>query len=295
MDIVTSPCLVIGAGLSGMRTALGLLSKGITPCIISSVPSMRSHSAAAMGGIQAALGTSVMGDGDSPALHYDDTVSGGAFMNDTGVVRYFCETVVDEIYRMDSYGVPWTRVEGKSFKPFRRGLGARQDLYRGKIAGRNFGGTAKWRTCYCSDATGHDLMRALNREVAARGGEVLDRCKVLSLITDSGRICGAVCLNMRSMKLFAVRSAATVIATGGFGRLYARTTNGSICSGSGHDLVFQTGHGVLASMEAVQFHPTCLVPSSLLVTEACRGDGGYLLDSRGERFLSLYYPKTMEC
>ncbi len=236
-----------------------------------------------------------MGEGDSPETHFTDTVTGGADMSDKDAARYFCNAVIDEIYRLDSWGVPWTRVvAGKKRLSDGRIIHEPEENH-GKIAGRNFGGTAKWRTCYCSDATGHDLVFAHTREAAARNIPMYDRCMALSLIIDGSSVCGAVCLDMRKMKLFAVEAHAVIIATGGYGKLFQRSTNGAVCTGSGHDLVLKTGIGTLANMEAVQFHPTCLVPSSLLITEGCRGDGGHLLDADNGRFMKEYCPDTMEC
>ncbi|MBN2435898.1 MAG: fumarate reductase flavoprotein subunit [Spirochaetes bacterium] len=294
MEIIYSQALVIGGGLAGLRAAIELKERGLDVTVLSLVPPLRSHSSAAMGGVQAALATSCMGARDSVALHFEDTMKGGAYMSDPEVVNCFCNRVIDSVYQLDSWGVPWTRITaGRRVLSDGRVISESFESH-GKIAARNFGGTAQWRTCYCSDTTGHNMMRALLRKAAGSGVKIIDRIRALSLISEDNRCYGVTALDLRSGKIRVFTSSTTLIATGGIGRIFKYSTNGSICTGSGQALVLQSPGGTLANMEAVQFHPTALVPSSVLVTEGCRGDGGYLYNSKMERFMEKYSPDKKE-
>ncbi|MDA3901031.1 MAG: fumarate reductase flavoprotein subunit [Spirochaetes bacterium] len=294
MDISYSEALVVGGGLAGLRAAIELKERGIDVVLISIVPPLRSHSSAAMGGVQAALASSFMGASDSPCLHYQDTINGGAGIADPAVVDYFCHSVIDSVYQLDSWGVPWTRVSaGERILSDGRMIVEKKDNH-GKITARNFGGTAQWRTCYCSDSTGHNLMRAHLRRSAAVGLPIVDRMQALSLIMSDNTCEGVTALDLRTGKIKLFQSKATLLATGGYGRLFEYSTNGSICNGAGQALVLSISGGTLSNMEAVQFHPTALMPSSVLITEGCRGDGGYLYNNKMERFMLKYAPEAKE-
>lgn len=286
--------LVIGGGLAGERCAIEAAEGGRKVLIVSLVPPRRSHSCAAQGGMQAALGQSAKGYGDSPDIHFADTVRGADWGCDQDVVRRFVDLAPRAVRELAAWGVPWARVvPGLRVLPTGETVEERPE-YAGLVAARDFGGTAKWRACHAADGTGHSLLYATDGRVQRLGIEVLDRTEALALIHD-GRACrGAVLRCLRTGAVSAVLARATVIATGGYGRLYGASTNAMINDGLGTSLALATGVVQLGNMEAVQFHPTTLVPSSILITEACRGDGGYLLDRDLHRFMPDHVPGRAE-
>ncbi|MBN2141141.1 MAG: fumarate reductase flavoprotein subunit [Desulfovibrionaceae bacterium] len=297
MQTIYTDVLVIGAGLAGERAAIEAGQAGLSAICLSLVPARRSHSSAAQGGMQAALGNSVMGEGDSPDVHFQDTVKGSDWGCDQEVARLFAETAPVEMRRLAFWGVPWNRVvPGPSiyYKAGKEYEKVESQERRGLITARSFGGTAKWRTCYVSDGTGHSVLFTVDNRCAELGVEVHDKTEALSLIHD-GRTCfGAVSRSLRSGELRVYLAKATMIATGGFGRIYQNTTNAVICDGGGHIAALDTGVVPMGNMEAVQFHPTGIVPTDILVTEGCRGDGGTLLDVNEERFMDKYEPEKAE-
>ena len=293
----TSDLLVIGAGLSGERVAVESALAGFDVVCLSIVPARRSHSSAAQGGMQAAIGNCAMGEGDNPDVHFLDTVKGSDWGCDQEVARMFADTAPIEMRRLAHWGVPWNRVvPGKSFyfkggekfekfeKPEKEGL----------ITARSFGGTAKWRTCYTSDGTGHAVMCTMDNKCAELGITVLDRKEAISLIHDGEKCMGAVVRCLRTGKLEVFLAKATVVCTGGYGRLYTATTNAVICDGAGNAIAQETGLVPIGNPESIQFHPTGIVPTDILVTEGCRGDGGTLLDVNEERFMHIYEPEKAE-
>ncbi|MCP4578206.1 MAG: fumarate reductase flavoprotein subunit [Deltaproteobacteria bacterium] len=273
--------LVIGGGLAGERVAVEAALSGYSVTIVSRVPPRRSHSAAAQGGMQAALGNSPMGVGDHPNLHFADTVKGSDWGCDQPVARLFAENAPDAVREMALWGVPWTRVS----EPGRT---------NGLIAGRKFGGTQKWRACFTADGTGHSLLYTLDSRVQKLLIPVHDRMEALALIHDDGHCFGAVCRCLRTGDLMVYTASATVIATGGCGMLYKSTTNGVASLGTGMAMALETGVVPLGNMEAVQFHPTALVPSGILITEGARGDGGVLRDRHLHRFMPDYEPEAKD-
>jgi fumarate reductase flavoprotein subunit len=293
----TSDLLVIGAGLSGERVAVESALAGFDVVCLSIVPARRSHSSAAQGGMQAAIGNCAMGEGDNSDVHFLDTVKGSDWGCDQEVARMFADTAPIEMRRLAHWGVPWNRVvPGKSFyfkggekfekfeKPEKEGL----------ITARSFGGTAKWRTCYTSDGTGHAVMCTMDNKCAELGITVLDRKEAISLIHDGEKCMGAVVRCLRTGKLEVFLAKATVVCTGGYGRLYTATTNAVICDGAGNAIAQETGLVPIGNPESIQFHPTGIVPTDILVTEGCRGDGGTLLDVNEERFMHIYEPEKAE-
>ncbi len=285
--------LVIGAGLAGERAAVEAASQGLNVLILSLVPPRRSHSSAAQGGMQAALGNTVKGRGDSPDIHFLDTVKGSDWGCDQDVARLFVETAPVAVREMAYFGVPWTRVTTE--KRVYEGEEIYEDPEKvGLIAARNFGGTAKWRTCYTSDGTGHTLLYTMDSVVLKLGITVHDRVEALSLIQDGERCYGAIVRCLRTGELRVYTAKTTVIATGGYGRLYGASTNAIINEGSGMSIALDTGVVPLGNMEAVQFHPTGIVPSWILITEGSRGDGGHLLDKDLHRFMPDYEPAKKE-
>jgi fumarate reductase flavoprotein subunit len=293
-DVITTDVLVIGAGLAGERTAIEVGMRGRRAILLSLVPPRRSHSTAAQGGMQAALGNMARSDGDSPDVHFEDTVRGADWGCDQDAVRLFVELAPVAVRQMSHWGVPWSRVEAGP-RTLEDGSVVDEKMEKeGLIAARNFGGTKKWRACFASDGTGHALMYTLDNIALRMGIEVHDRCEAVSLIHDGYRCHGAVVLDLRTGRLRTYRARATVIATGGFGRIYGYSTNAVINEGTGMAIAQATGVVPLSNMEAVQFHPTGVVPGDILVSEACRGDGGYLLDAREHRFMPDYEPEKKE-
>ena len=297
MQTTITDLLVIGAGLTGERIAVEGALAGFDVVVLSIVPARRSHSSAAQGGMQASLGNSVMGEGDNPDVHFTDTVKGSDWGCDQEVARLFADAAPIEMRRLAAWGVPWNRVEaGKDYyyKGGERFEKEEKKEKEGLITARAFGGTAKWRTCYTSDGTGHAVMCTLDNYTAMLGIKVLDRREAIALIHD-GKVCtGAVVRNLRTGELEVFRAKATAIATGGFGRIYKATTNAVICEGGGHIIAIDTGLVPMGNPESIQFHPTGIVPTDILVTEGCRGDGGTLLDVNEERFMHIYEPEKAE-
>ncbi len=289
-----SDVLVIGAGLAGERVAIEAAMHGHEVTILSLVPPRRSHSTAAQGGMQASLGNVAMGYGDNPDIHFADTVKGSDWGCDQEVARLFCELAPVAVRQMSNWGVPWSRVvAGKRTLP--DGVEVEELAEKaGLIAQRQFGGTAKWRTCFAADGTGHVLQYAMDSVVVKLGVTVHDRTEAIALIHDGQHCYGAVAVSLRDGSLRPYLAKATVIATGGYGRMYGVSTNAVINEGTGMSLALDTGVVPLGNMEAVQFHPTGIVPAGILVTEGCRGDGGYLLDKNLHRFMPEYEPVKKE-
>ncbi|MBT8762991.1 fumarate reductase flavoprotein subunit [Desulfohalobiaceae bacterium Ax17] len=297
IETVMTDLLCIGAGLAGERAAVEAARHGFKAICLSIVPARRSHSSAAQGGMQAALGNCVKGEGDSPDIHFEDTVKGSDWGCDQEVARMFAETAPVAIRQMAYWGVPWNRVvAGKSYY-YKGGQKLEKEEKKekeGLITARDFGGTAKWRACYCSDGTGHAVLYTLDSVAVQHGVEVHDRSEAIALIHDGENCIGAVVRCLKTGKLRVYLAKATLIASGGFGRIYRASTNAVINEGGGHIIALDTGVVPLGNMEAIQFHPTGIVPTDILVTEGCRGDGGTLLDVNEERFMHIYEPEKAE-
>lgn len=297
MKINYTDVLVIGGGLAGLRVAIGAKRRGHDAVILSLVPPKRSHSAAAQGGMQASLGNVVKGQGDNEDVHFEDTVRGSDWGADQRVVRMFVNTAPKAVRELAAWGLPWSRVRKGDHEVIINGqkvtLTERNEAH-GLVAQRDFGGTKKWRTCYVSDGTGHAMLFAVSDRAIAESIPVHERMEAIALIHDGDRCQGAVVRDLITGELCAWVAKATVIATGGAGRLYKVTTNAVICEGIGAAIALETGKSALGNMEAVQFHPTGIFPASILVTEGCRGDGGLLKDVDGHRFMPDYEPEKKE-
>lgn len=292
--VYTTDVLIIGAGLAAERSAITAAEKGLECIILSLVPPRRSHSTAAQGGMQASLGNVAMGYGDNPQIHFEDTVKGSDWGCDQEVARIFAETVPSAVRQTSYWGTPWSRViAGQKTLPDGTVIEERKEK-EGLIAARNFGGTAKWRTNFCADGTGHSIQYAIDAVVCQHGIPVHDRMEAISLIHDGVTCYGAVARCLRTGELVAYVAKSTVIGAGGYGRLYEASTTAVICEGTGGAIALDTGIVPLGNMEAVQFHPTGIVPVWILVTEGARGDGGYLLDKNLYRFMPDYEPNKKE-
>lgn len=297
MDTFYTDLLCVGAGLAGERVAVAAASAGFETICLSIVPPRRSHSSAAQGGMQASLGNCCMGEGDCPDIHFADTVKGSDWGCDQEVARLFVETAPIAVREMAFWGIPWNRVvpgKGVYFKAGKQYEKIEKADKEGTITARDFGGTAKWRTCYTSDGTGHTLLFTMDNEVVRLGVTVHDRVEALSLIHDGTSCTGVVARCLKTGKLRVYLAKATLIATGGYGKLYRESTNAVINWGDGAVISLDTGLVPIGNPEAVQFHPTGIVPSNILVTEGCRGDGGTLKDVNEERFMHIYEPEKQE-
>jgi succinate dehydrogenase/fumarate reductase flavoprotein subunit len=267
--------VVVGAGGAGMMAALAA-SEGpdLEVAVLSKIYPTRSHTGAAQGGINAALGN--RDPSDSVEKHFRDTVKGSDFLADQDAVEFFTSRMPELIQELDFYGVPFSRDEN------------------GRVAQRPFGGASSPRTCYSADKTGHVILHTLYEQCLKRGVKFLHEWFLLSLAVEEGELDGLVALDMRSGAIHPIQAKAAVIATGGFGRIYwNRTTNALNMTGDGTAACFDAGIP-LKDPEFVQFHPTGLASSGILMSEACRGEGGHLLNKEGERFMARYAPEKME-
>ncbi len=273
---LTHDVLVLGAGLAGLRAAVELshrLEGRVDIGIVSKVQLMRARSVCAEGGTAAVLRPE---EGDSLELHAWDTVKGSDFLADQEVVRRFVSTIPQEILQLDHWGIPWTRDE------------------HGQIAQRPFGGHSFPRAVLAADKTGFFEMQTLYDELLRyKSFTRYDEFFVTDILVDDGHFAGLLGIHAPSGETVTLRGKALLIATGGGGTLYGFTTYSETVTGDGMAMAYRAGLP-LEDMEFLQFHPTGLVPSGILITEACRGEGGYLRNNRGERFMEKYAPSKME-
>lgn len=297
MKLIYTDSLVVGAGLAGLRVAIASKERGLDTLVLSLIPAKRSHSAAAQGGMQASLGNAVKGMGDDEDVHFQDTIKGSDWGCDQDVARMFAHCAPKAVRELANWGVPWSRVTAGPREVIVNAqkvtLHEAQEAH-GLINARDFGGTKKWRTCYTADGTGHSLLYAMDNKAISMDIPVHERIEALALIHDGKRCHGVIarCLITGELRAYVAKS--TTIATGGYGRIYEVSTNAIICEGIGQALVLETGVARLGNMEAVQFHPTAIVPVGILTTEGCRGDGGLLRDKDGYRFMPDYEPDKKE-
>lgn len=297
MNIQYSDALVIGGGLAGLRAAIEVAKSGQSVTLLSICPVKRSHSAAVQGGMQASLANGAKGEGDNEDLHFADTVKGSDWGCDQEVARMFAQTAPKAVRELAAWGVPWTRV---TKGPRTVVINAQKTVIEekeeahGLINARDFGGTKKWRTCYIADATGHCMLYGVANEAIKHQVKIIDRMEAVRIIHDGKKCLGVIARDLTNGQLIAYIARGTMIATGGYGRIYKQTTNAIICEGTGAAIALETGLCRLSNMEAVQFHPTPIVPSGILLTEGCRGDGGILRDVDGYRFMPDYEPEKKE-
>ena len=297
MKLIYTDSLVVGAGLAGLRVAIASKERGLDTLVLSLIPAKRSHSAAAQGGMQASLGNTVKGMGDDEDIHFQDTVKGSDWGCDQDVARMFAHCAPKAVRELANWGVPWTRItEGPRQVVVNAEKGTIEEAKQahGLINARDFGGTKKWRTCYTADGTGHSLLYAVDNKAISMDIPVHERVEALAIIHDGKRCQGVVARCLVTGELRAYIGKSTTIATGGYGRIYEVSTNAIICEGIGQALALETGVAKLGNMEAVQFHPTAIVPVGILTTEGCRGDGGLLRDKDGHRFMPDYEPEKKE-
>jgi len=268
--------VILGAGLAGLRAAVEIsrrLEGRVDIGLVSKVQLMRAHSVCAEGGTAAVLRTDL---GDSLELHAWDTVKGSDFLADQDVVRTFVDTIPKEIHQLDHWGIPWTRDDD------------------GYIAQRPFGGHSYPRATLAADKTGFFEMQTLYDQLQRyRTFTRYDECFVTDILVSDGAFAGLVGLDMATGETVAIRGKALLIASGGGGTLYGFTTYSQTVTGDGMAMAYRAGLP-LEDMEFLQFHPTGLVPNGILITEACRGEGGYLKNNQGERFMANYAPRLME-
>ncbi|MBB1322865.1 fumarate reductase flavoprotein subunit [Shewanella sp. SR43-8] len=297
MKIIYTDTLVVGAGLAGLRVAIASKERGLDTLVLSLIPAKRSHSVAAQGGMQASLANTIKGAGDDEDIHFQDTVKGSDWGCDQTVARMFAHCAPKAVRELAQWGVPWTRVtkgDRQVIVNAKKVTITEAEAAHGLINARDFGGTQKWRTCYTADGTGHSLLYAVDNKAISLGIPVHERMEALTLIHDGKRCHGVIARCLISGELRAYIAKSTTIATGGYGRIYAVSTNAMICEGIGQALALETGVATLGNMEAVQFHPTAIVPVGILTTEGCRGDGGVLRDKDGYRFMPDYEPDKKE-
>jgi len=255
-----------------MRAAIEAFDAGADVAMISKIHPVRSHSGAAEGGINAALGNA---SEDDPEKHAFDTVKGSDYLGDQDAIEILCQEAPDDVYQLEHWGAVFSRTPD------------------GRIAQRPFGAAGEPRTAYAADITGHVLIHVLYEQVMKRNIKTYEEFFAWKLVVDDDRCQGVIAWDLIEGGLESIGAKTVVLATGGAGRLYTGTTNAYACTGDGMALALRVGVP-LKDMEMMQFHPTTLAPTGVLITEGCRGEGAYLLNAQAERFLVRYAPNAME-
>ncbi len=271
--------VVLGAGGSGLRAAVGLSEAGLKTACISKVFPTRSHTSAAQGGISAALGN--MGE-DDWRWHMYDTVKGSDWLGDQDAIEYLCKEAPRAVVELERYGVPFSRTdEGK--------------IYQRPFGGmtKNYGNGTAQRTCAAADRTGHAILHTLYGQALKQNTEFFIEYFALDLIMKNGECKGVIAWNLTDGTIHRFRSHITIIATGGYGKVYYSATSAHTCTGDGNAMVLRAGLP-LQDMEFVQFHPTGIYGVGCLITEGVRGEGGFLVNGKGERFMERYAPNAKD-
>lgn len=272
--MISHDVIVIGGGLAGLRTAI-CAAKKADVAVLSKVHPIRSHSVAAQGGINAALGNAKEGRDDTWEKHAFDTIKGSDYLADQPAAEIMCKEAPASVYEMEHRGTPFSRFPD------------------GRIAQRPFGGAGFPRTCYAADRTGQMLLHTLYEKVIKENVRVYSEWLVTDLVIEDDLTRGLIAINMKTGELEAFKSKAVVFATGGYGRVYEVSTNALINTGSGIAVAYRAGLPI-EDLEFVQFHPTSLFGMNILITEGARGEGGYLFNNQGDRFMERYAPSLME-
>lgn len=269
--------LIIGGGLTGLRAALQVSDAGLDGAVVTKVHPLRSHSVAAQGGMNASLGNVPGEEGaiDNWEIHAYDTVKGSDYLADQDAVELMCREAPATVFELEHMGTVWSR------------------LKNGKIAQRPFGGAGFPRTCYAADRTGHNALHTLYEQIVDRNIPVYEEFFVTSLVRDSGRCIGCTAIEIMTGHVHGFAAKAVLMATGGFGRIFNKSTNALINTGDGQALALRAGVQ-LKDMEFVQFHPTTLYGTNILISEAARGEGGIMVNKKGNRFMEHYAPNSVD-
>ncbi|MDC0619224.1 succinate dehydrogenase flavoprotein subunit [Pelagibacteraceae bacterium] len=271
--------VVLGAGGSGLRAAVGLSEAGLKTACISKVFPTRSHTSAAQGGISAALGN--MGE-DDWRWHMYDTVKGSDWLGDQDAIEYLCKEAPRAVVELERYGVPFSRTDDG--KIYQRPFGGMT---------KNYGNGTAQRTCAAADRTGHAILHTLYGQALKHKTEFFIEYFALDLIMKNGECKGLIAWNLTDGTIHRFRSHITIIATGGYGKVYQSATSAHTCTGDGNAMVLRAGLP-LQDMEFVQFHPTGIYGVGCLITEGARGEGGFLVNGKGERFMERYAPNAKD-
>lgn len=267
--MITHDIVIVGGGLAGLMAAVEASGKAEV-AVVTKVYPTRSHSGAAQGGFNSAIS-----EDDSVESHVFDTVKGSDYLGDQDAIEILCSEGPEVISELEMMGVPWSRTED------------------GRVAQRSLGGAGFPRACYAADFAGHVVLHTLYERAMKAGIKIYSEWYLIELLVENGSLAGLLVYDLASGRLEVIRCRVLIMATGGYGRVFQKTTNGHANTGDGMAIAYRAG-AVLADMEFVQFHPTTLYGTNILISEAARGEGGYLRNASGERFMSRYAPQKME-